>query len=73
MVKDDGLNVLLNNAGVTSKFTRLQLVKPEQMIDNFTVNTVAPVLLTKVNMICDTQINYFKQNLGYVTSFESSS
>lgn len=48
VVKNDGLNVLINNAGVTTKFTRINLVKPEQLIENFTVNTVAPLMLTKV-------------------------
>ncbi|KAL6264904.1 hypothetical protein P5V15_004998 [Pogonomyrmex californicus] len=46
-VKDDGLNVLFNNAGVSSKFTRLGLVKKRQIIDTFLVNTVAPIMLTK--------------------------
>ena len=44
-----GLNVLFNNAGVSPKFTRLNLVKKEQLTETFFVNTVAPILLTKVN------------------------
>lgn len=48
IVKDKGLNVLINNAGVSSKFTRVSLVKVQQMSENFTVNTVAPLMLTKV-------------------------
>lgn len=47
IVKDKGLNVLINNAGVSSKFTRVSLVKVQQMSENFTVNTVAPLMLTK--------------------------
>ncbi|PSN50237.1 hypothetical protein C0J52_02384 [Blattella germanica] len=47
IVKDEGLNVLFNNAGVTSKFTRINLVKVDQMLNNFTTNTVAPLMLTK--------------------------
>lgn len=43
----DGLNVLFNNAGVSSKFTRLGLVKEEQLTEAFLVNTVAPIMLTK--------------------------
>lgn len=46
-VGNAGLNVLFNNAGVSSKFTRLGLVKEEQLTQTFLVNTVAPVLLTK--------------------------
>lgn len=48
IVKDCGLNVLLNNAGYSSKFTRLNLVKPDQMVDTYVTNTVAPIILTKV-------------------------
>ncbi|XP_017790891.1 PREDICTED: C-factor isoform X2 [Habropoda laboriosa] len=42
-----GLNVLFNNAGVSPKFTRLNLVKEEQLTETFFVNTVVPILLTK--------------------------
>lgn len=44
---EQGLNLLINNAGITTKFTKLNLVKTEQLIDNLTVNTVAPIMLTK--------------------------
>lgn len=47
VVKNDGLNVLINNAGVTTKFTRVNLIKTEQLIENFMVNTVSPLMLTK--------------------------
>ncbi|XP_012235737.1 C-signal [Linepithema humile] len=46
-VRGNGLNVLFNNAGISSKFTRLGLVKKQQMTDAFIVNTVAPIMLTK--------------------------
>ncbi|XP_026670935.1 uncharacterized protein LOC108626842 isoform X1 [Ceratina calcarata] len=46
-VGNAGLNVLFNNAGVSSKFTRLGLVKEEQLTQMYFVNTVAPILLTK--------------------------
>lgn len=48
VVQDEGLNVLFNNAGVSSKFTRINLVKVEQMISGFMTNTIAPLMLTKV-------------------------
>lgn len=48
LLNNEGLNLLINNAGVTTKFTKLNLVKEEQLMDNFTVNTVAPIMLTKV-------------------------
>ncbi|XP_059061737.1 C-signal [Achroia grisella] len=42
-----GLNVLINNAAVATKFTKINLVKPEQLLENYAVNTVAPIILTK--------------------------
>lgn len=54
IVGADGLNLLVNNAGITTKFTRINMVKLEQMMDNYTINTVAPLMLTKVkNLITD--------------------
>lgn len=47
IVGDDGLNVLINNAAVTTKFTKLNLVKEEQLMENLAVNTIAPIMLTK--------------------------
>lgn len=51
IVGDDGLNVLFNNAGTASKFTRLNLVKADQLTDAFATNTIAPIMLTKVCQI----------------------
>ncbi|CAH0702049.1 unnamed protein product [Spodoptera exigua] len=47
IVGEHGLNLLINNAGVTTKFTKLPYVKAEQLLDNLTVNTIAPIMLTK--------------------------
>ncbi|XP_022125290.2 C-factor [Pieris rapae] len=47
VVGDRGLNVLINNAGVTTRFTKLNLVKADQLLENLSVNTIAPILLTK--------------------------
>lgn len=49
-VGGNGLNVLFNNAGISSKFTRLGLVKKRQITDVFLLNTVAPIMLTKVRL-----------------------
>lgn len=46
-VRGNGLNVLFNNAGISSKFTRLGLVKERQITDALLLNTVAPIMLTK--------------------------
>lgn len=48
VVKDAGLNVLFNNAGISPKSTRLTFVKANDLIDSLVTNTVAPVMLTKV-------------------------
>lgn len=47
IVKEDGLNVLINNAGIASKSTRLNFVQADAMIENLTTNTVVPVLMAK--------------------------
>lgn len=47
IVKDDGLNVLFNNAGVSPKSTRINFVKVDQLVETFTTNTAAPIMLTK--------------------------
>lgn len=50
IVGDDGLNVLINNAGISSKFSRIGLVKVEQLTENFLVNTAAPIMLAKAHL-----------------------
>lgn len=49
IVKDDGLNVIFNNAGMSPKYTRLGLVKAEHIIETYAVNTLGPIMLTKVS------------------------
>ncbi|KAI4490203.1 hypothetical protein M0802_010837 [Mischocyttarus mexicanus] len=46
-VGSGGLNVLFNNAGISQKFGRIGMVKEKYLTDNFIVNTVAPIMLTK--------------------------
>lgn len=48
IVKDQGLNVLFNNAGAAPKSTRLPFTKATDLKETFEVNTVAPVMLTAV-------------------------
>lgn len=48
IVKGEGLNVLLNNAGIAPKSTRLSFTKAEDLKETFETNTVAPVMLTAV-------------------------
>ncbi|XP_073984446.1 SDR family oxidoreductase sniffer isoform X2 [Rhodnius prolixus] len=47
IVKNDGLNVLINNAGVGHKFVRIGQVKTEPLIDSFFINCVAPIMMSK--------------------------
>ena len=45
--KDNGLNLLINNAGILPKDVPLTDLDAASMIEGFEVNCVAPVLLTK--------------------------
>ena len=49
-VGENGVNVLINNAGISTKFTRINLVKVEQLSENFLVNTIAPIMLAKAHV-----------------------
>lgn len=46
-VGDGKLNVLFNNAGISTKFTRIGNVKVEQLTQCYFINTVVPIMLTK--------------------------
>ena len=43
----EGLNILINNAGISPKSTRINLVTADQMTETFFCNVVAPLMLTK--------------------------
>lgn len=49
IVKDGGLNVLFNSAGISprSSFLGLKALKAKELMDVFAVNCVAPLMLTK--------------------------
>ena len=47
IVGDEGLQLLINNAGVSPKSTRINFVTAQQMEETFAVNTVSPLMLTK--------------------------
>lgn len=49
-VGDVGLNLLINNAGIMFGDS-LDKVSKETMMENFEVNVVSPLLLTKVSCI----------------------
>lgn len=46
IVADDGLDLLINNAGVLVR-SNIESVTPEDMLTNFNINSVAPLILTK--------------------------
>lgn len=47
LVQDEGLNCLINNAGI-NVLADFHTVTAEKMIENFHTNAVAPVMITKV-------------------------
>lgn len=49
-VGDTGLNLLINNAGMALRDS-IDTVSRETMVENFEVNAVSPLLLTKVSCI----------------------
>ena len=50
IVGEDGLNLLINNAGIMNR-DNLESVDSEALIEHFKTNTIAPLMLTKVNTI----------------------
>ena len=58
IVKDEGLNVLINNAAISPKSTRLNFAKDSDLRDTFETNAVAPVMLTKVLTLISLSFNY---------------
>ena len=58
VVEGRGLNLLINNACVAPKSTRINQVQRHHMLDTYLVNTVAPVMLTKVLNTCYLYLNY---------------
>uniref|UniRef100_A0A3B4FSL2 Uncharacterized oxidoreductase C24B10.20-like n=1 Tax=Pundamilia nyererei TaxID=303518 RepID=A0A3B4FSL2_9CICH len=50
LVQEEGLNCLINNAGI-KVVADFHSVTTEMMIENFHTNTVAPLMITKVNFI----------------------
>ena len=47
ITEDQGLNILINNAGVSPKATKINLVTDDQMRETFECNVIAPLFLTK--------------------------
>nr|XP_045603754.1 C-factor-like [Procambarus clarkii] len=47
MVGTNGLNLLINNAGISPRSTRINMVKWTHMTDTLHINAIAPLMLTK--------------------------
>lgn len=47
IVQEEGLNCLINNAGI-NVVANLETVTADKMLENFHTNTVAPLMITKV-------------------------
>ncbi|KAH8363787.1 hypothetical protein KR200_007925 [Drosophila serrata] len=47
VTKDQGLNVLFNNAGIAPKSTRITATRSQDLMDTLQTNTVVPIMLTK--------------------------
>lgn len=50
LVQEEGLNCLINNAGI-NVVADFHTVTAEKMIENFHTNAVAPLMITKVMFI----------------------
>lgn len=50
LVQEDGLNCLINNAGI-NVVANLDTVTADKMLENFHTNSVAPLMLTKVSFL----------------------
>ena len=50
IVGDEGLNVLINNAGVHMHVTSVNDITAENLISQYLTNTVGPIMLTKVKI-----------------------
>jgi len=47
IVGSGGLNLMINNAGISPRSTRVNHVSASQMMETFAVNTISPLMLTK--------------------------
>ena len=48
-LEDEGLNVLINNAGILERENKIEDLNPERMIEHFKVNAIAPAMIIKVS------------------------
>lgn len=65
IVQDNGLNVLFNNAAFSPKSTRLNATKADDLIKCFQINTIAPIMLTKVYIL------FYIRNNKLLNTFDS--
>jgi len=51
IVGDEGLNVLINNAGIHMNVTSVNDITAENLISQYLTNTIGPIMLTKVKLM----------------------
>lgn len=49
VVQDEGLNVLINNAGIAQVWGHVEEIEASSLLETFRVNSMGPVLLSKVS------------------------
>lgn len=56
IVEEDGLNCLINNAGINVR-ANFETVTAEKMLENFHTNSVGPLMITKVISPSETRVD----------------
>lgn len=59
IVQEDGLNCLINNAGI-NVMANFETVTAEKMLKNFHTNCVGPLMITKVISLSENKVNLHK-------------
>ena len=57
-IGDDGLNVLINNAGMLEREQKITEVNPETMMESYRINAIAPAMIIKVQIFLCLFLNF---------------
>ncbi|XP_005750714.1 uncharacterized oxidoreductase C24B10.20 [Pundamilia nyererei] len=72
LVQEEGLNCLINNAGI-KVVADFHSVTTEMMIENFHTNTVAPLMITKAPLSPEDSISFMLSVIGGLTEKDHGS
>lgn len=61
IVQEDGLNCLINNAGINI-IANFETVTAEKMLENFHTNSVGPLMITKVISLSENKVSLHKSS-----------